>query len=269
MKMGRHRKLIVRSAVLPIITIYIQCIRQQPVLASSLRFLDSGKTAEFIASTVIDPFKPSNYAPEEVVAYQKRTDAFLDSLFNRNRNRNLAEVTINEFDEAEDCADGEICKNGYKYFETDITYVSNNFPVNNQGISNNRPEVGDGGSFTNDVYNQAGKYIGEMRGTCIFDEDQTLHATCLFTIVFFDKFGVEMGQLQFQGGGGNFLFEISSYVANNDDTNGLSGPQVFSVTGGTGCFSGADGQAVFTNPEKRFQVYLYRYWYHQYYYYNN
>lgn len=239
--------------------------------------MDSETVLEHMTPTVIDPFKPQYYTPEEVTAYQRRTDDFLDSIFNRTRNRKMVEAIEDNVEVIkEDCADGEICKNGYKYFETNIVFIENNFPIqgrNNNNINTrNQPDIGDAGDFSNDVFTTTGKYIGEMRGSCTFDERRTLHGTCLFTVVFFDKFGVEMGQLQFQGGGGDFLFEISDYVAGEEAgetlVNGLFGPQIYSVTGGTGCFSGADGQAVFTSTEKRFQVYLYRYWYHQYYYYN-
>eukprot|EP00592_Proboscia_alata_P006233 CAMPEP_0194359482 /NCGR_PEP_ID=MMETSP0174-20130528/6716_1 /TAXON_ID=216777 /ORGANISM="Proboscia alata, Strain PI-D3" /LENGTH=240 /DNA_ID=CAMNT_0039130387 /DNA_START=186 /DNA_END=908 /DNA_ORIENTATION=- len=240
-----------------------------------------------MAHATINPFIPRHYTPEEVTAYRDSTNNFLDGIFNRKRNlvewiideaEELKEELIEEVkeeleDHEEPCADGEVCKNGFKYFETRIEYGSNSFPVNsnNQNTAND-PGVGEEGDFSNDVYSVGDnpRFIGKMRGTCIFEEQRELFSTCLFTIVFVDMFLVEMGQLQFQSGGGNHRFEITDYKAGSKSS-GQNGSQHFSITGGTGCFSGAAGQASYEYSAVggRFEITLYEYWYHQYYYYNN
>jgi len=243
--------------------------------------------------------------------YRNKTDSFLDTLFNRERRlvdyiieegseiieeviEEVIEVVKEEVKEEEVkkiddeiCGVGDICSKGFKQF---FLMVNMDAPSIEDSLKDGDVEPGIDVQFNNWVYNSHGYFVGKMTGNCVFDEgasdaefSREYTATCNVNIVFYGIDGLEMGQLHFQGGGGNFEWTLgdSATVEDRSDPNEFTeqrtpldnpvrGNFYYSVIGGSGMFSGATGQALAESTDNavypvRFDITLYKYWYHQYY----
>lgn len=115
---------------------------------------------------------------------------------------------------------------------------------------------GDVKIITGELYNTQSYVAGSSDMVCTYMFDSTGEdLICSGVMVFFNKYGFEVGQLHLQG-----LMLGSTIFAH-----------IFSIVGGTGCFSGATGiTTVEALPSGsiwysyKHDIYIYEYWQHEY-----
>jgi len=116
---------------------------------------------------------------------------------------------------------------------------------------------GDVTIITGSLYNTQSYSAGtsDMVCTYMFQDASGQDKLCSAVMVFFNKYGFEVGQVHLQG----LMLGSSTYS------------DIFSVVGGTGCFSGATGIATVERLpvnsiwySYKHDFYLYEYWQHEY-----